>query len=350
MKFKYKTSGNNLDLLRLLLASLVVILHLSDLTGNQLISDYSNIFEFASSRAVPGFFIISGFLIYMSYEKSTTLGDYYWKRLLRLAPAYIILIFISAIFLFFASSADAEQYFSNSWLDYVFYNLLFMNFISPELPGVFSDNIIQAVNGSLWTLKIEVMFYILVPILYKVASKFSALLVMMLIFIMSVVYMKVMNGLYLETGSQIYHQLSYQLPGQMMYFVSGILAYLYYDFLKKNIRYFLALALGIFYFDILTLDAIALTISLVFVFMILPFKVNLRKVGDMSYGVYIYHFPIIQVLVSNGYFIESPKVLILITYVLTFVAAFFSWHIIEKKSLLLKKSFKLNKKISGLLK
>ena len=336
MQFKYKVSQNNLDLLRLVLASLVVILHLSDLTGNQVISNYSHALEFASSRAVPGFFVISGFLIYMSYEKSDTLGNYYFKRFLRLAPAYVFLILACSIFLVLLSSNSADQYFTVAWLRYIFYNLIFLNFLSPELPGVFSNNTIQAVNGALWTLKIEVMFYIIVPILYKLVSKFSALPTMVLIFILSVVYVQIINYLHLETGNQVFHRLSNQLPGQMMYFVSGILAYLYYEILKKNIRYFLVLAIGIFYFQIFSLDSIALAVILVFLFIILPYSLSFRKVGDMSYGVYIYHFPIIQILVSNKILADSPLILMITTYLLTFTVSYLSWHAIEKRALKLK--------------
>ena len=276
----------------------------------------------------------------MSYEKSHSLTDYYWKRFLRIFPAYVTLIMFFSIFLFFESENDAESYFSYDLFRYIFFNLIFLNFIGPELPGVFSDNLIQAVNGSLWTLKIEVMFYILVPFLYKISSKFCPLVVMLFVFIMSVVYVEVMNGLYLDTGNGFYHKLSYQLPGQLMYFVSGILAYLYYGFIKKYSLYFLVMAICIFYFNIVMLDAIALTVFLIFLFMFLPFSLDFSRIGDLSYGVYIYHFPIIQILVSNNYLTDSPKALVLTTYIITFIMAFISWNVIEKKSLLLKNKFR----------
>lgn len=42
---------------------------------------------------------------------------------------------------------------------YVAANLVFLNFTHPNLPGLFESNSLQAINGALWTLKIEVMFY-----------------------------------------------------------------------------------------------------------------------------------------------------------------------------------------------
>lgn len=336
MKYKYTFSTNNLDLLRLVLASLVVVIHLANLSLEPSILGYSDAISFASSRAVPGFFVISGFLIYMSYEKSTSIWEYYFKRALRLIPAYYLLITISAILLFFISSATTKEYFSDGFFNYIIYNFLFLNFLSPELPGVFSDNPLQTINGALWTLKIEVMFYLIVPFLFKLASKCSAILFFSSIFIASLFYVYYFNALFEETGNNLYHQLSYQLPGQMMYFVSGILAYLYFGVLKKYILGFMLIAFCIFYFQIFELDSIALCITLVYFFMIAPYHISLKNIGDLSYGVYIFHFPIVQTLIHLQLFASTPIILMLVTYALTLALSYVSWHFVEKRALKLK--------------
>lgn len=336
MKHSYTVSDNNLDLLRLVLASLVVMIHLANLTLNPTILSYSDTIAFASSRAVPGFFVISGFLIYMSYENSASLSDYYVKRFLRLIPAYYLLIISCAVFLFFLSTATAEQYFSVDMLRYILYNFAFLNFLSPELAGVFTENPVHAVNGALWTLKIEVMFYLVVPLLFKLASRFSALKVFPAIFFSSIFYAYFFNQMSIETGDQSYYRLSYQLPGQMMYFTTGILAYLYFEVLKKYMLGFLILAMCIFYFEIFELDSIALGTVLIYLFMICPYRISLKSLGDLSYGVYIFHFPIIQVLVYLEAFSSNPLILIGVTYALTFSLSYLSWHVVEKRALKLK--------------
>lgn len=336
MKHSYRPTDNNLDLLRLILASLVVMIHLANLTLDPAIVDYSGAIAFASSRAVPGFFIISGFLIYMSYENSPTLWNYYIKRFLRLIPAYYLLIISSAIFLFFVSEFTADEYFSAGLLRYIAYNFAFLNFLSPDLPGVFTENAVQAVNGALWTLKIEVMFYLIVPLLFKLASRFSPLKVFPLIFVSSILYAYFLNHMSIDTGDQIYHRLSYQLPGQMMYFTAGILAYIYFEMFKKYVLSFMFLALCIFYLEIFVLDSIALGTVLIYFFMIAPYRVSLKNIGDLSYGVYIYHFPIIQILVHLGLFSASPLILIVVTYALTLGLSYISWHTIEKRAVKLK--------------
>ena len=330
--YKYKLASNNLDFLRLLLASAVVILHLSHLSGNPIIASYSESLEFLSKRAVPGFFIISGFLIYMSYEYSKNMESYIWKRMLRIYPAYIVLIFLCAFCFFYLAELSTEDYFNINWIKYLVSNLTFLVFLKPTLPGVFQEHHIQVVNGALWTLKIEVMFYLLVPLIFKLVKIFSAKKVIVFMYVSSLAYNLTLEYLSDFHGMAIFKTLQNQLPGQMTYFTAGIFAYLYFELVKRYIRYFLIAAFVTFYIEIQALEPIALMSVLIFVFMILDFKIDLSKIGDVSYGVYIYHFPIIQVLIALNVFQDSPVLLVLFTYLLTFTFALASWKLIEQRA------------------
>lgn len=71
---------------------------------------------------------------------------------------------LCALSLWTVSSLGIGEYFSRTWLKYVGFNLAFLNFVQQSLPGVFEGHKFDAVNGALWTLKIEVMFYAVVPV------------------------------------------------------------------------------------------------------------------------------------------------------------------------------------------
>lgn len=157
-------SENNLDCLRLILASIVVLFHVSALTN---LPAFSYFGKYCSPHfAVRSFFVISGLLIYRSYSRSSSGASYLEKRFRRIYPAYFITIVLSAIALCPLSLTAPAQYFGVGFWKYLGANLVFLNFLVPTLPGVFCSNSVTAVNGALWALKIEVVFYLSVPVLH----------------------------------------------------------------------------------------------------------------------------------------------------------------------------------------
>jgi len=73
-------------------------------------------------------------------------------------------------------------------MKYALANLLFLNFLHPDLPGLFADNRLHAVNGALWTLKIEVMFSLSVPLLVYAMRRWGHWQVMLLVYATSILY------------------------------------------------------------------------------------------------------------------------------------------------------------------
>ena len=102
-------SRNNLDCLRLVFASIVVLFHIFALTQ---ISAYSIFAHYLSAEsAVKSFFVISGLLIYRSYTRSSSLASYLEKRVRRIYPAYFTVIVLAAVALCALSSLPALKYF-----------------------------------------------------------------------------------------------------------------------------------------------------------------------------------------------------------------------------------------------
>ena len=328
---------NNFDLVRLVLATSVVFLHFDHLLNQAEASDILQYTEWLSSRAVPAFFVVSGFVVYMSFDRNQDLMKYTVSRFLRLYPAYFVVVTLVALLpLISTTCADAEM-FTPTWWRYLVVNLGFANFLQPTLPCVFDANFDQALNGSLWTLKIEVMFYATVPILYYLIRRFGALPILLATFILSLAYHGAMMALLRTTESGIYETLANQLPGQMSYFSIGILLYLYYGDFYRYWKFLVAVGVVLLFLPVLSAEPIGVGLITIAAATVAKKHVDLTKVGDLSYGIYIFHFPIIQLSLQLGLF-EGQWVLHFVAILLaTFIAAFLSSRLIEIPAMRLKK-------------
>ena len=336
----FRLKVNNFDLLRLLFAMTVCLVHAYELSGFHQLAWVELILS--SEVAVKGFFVVSGFLIIMSFERSTSLYSFAGKRIRRIYPAYFTVVIICAIGLALVSSKNIAEYFSVTWVKYVATNLVFLNFLEPTLPGVFSSNKLVAVNGALWTLKIEAMFYLTVPLVVFISRRFSRVAVLVFVYCSSVMYSELMMKAAKQTGSSLYESLGRQLPGQLSYFMAGAFLYYFLPFFERRIRYFivaavLVLAVNLNY-PLPFLEPFALATVVVF-FGLYLYVGNFGKYGDFSYGIYIVHFPVIQLLLYSDWFKGSPWFFLVTVIVITTMSAVVLWHFVEKKFLLRKSHY-----------
>lgn len=341
---------NNFNFLRFYFAFIVIIGHLIEISGVTVFQPFAPFFS--TYISVTAFFCISGFLITMSYQTTPTLKAYFTKRAARLLPAYIFAILACTIFLSLASNYSLVEYFTHPQLfKYLAANLSFLNFVEPCLPGVFtSGNTFCAVNGALWTLKVEVSFYLAIPILLYFVNKIKRkYILMIIIYVLSVVYRLAFDKLGELTESGIYTMLSRQLPGFLSYFICGIALYYYFDiFIQHKLK---LLILGIILFAterIIGIEILSpLGLSLIVFSVAFSFeKLNsFAKHGDISYGIYIFHFPVLQVIKSLGFFEKYNPYLVSIIFILTvLLIGYASWHLLEKKFLAKSKSIRIDLK------
>jgi peptidoglycan/LPS O-acetylase OafA/YrhL len=325
---------NNFDLLRLLFAATVCLVHSYDLSGFEQLSWITTVFS--SAVAVKAFFVVSGFLIFMSFERSSSLASYAGKRMRRIYPAYFTVVMLCALALFAVSSQTAAQYFSAAWLKYVLSNLAFLSFLQPSLPGVFEANKLAAVNGALWTLKIEVMFYLAVPVFVLLFRRFGRLRVLVITYALSVAYAALCAQAADRTGAGLYLELGRQLPGQLSYFMAGAFFYYHLDVLERHAGRFMAAALAILAVNLVwplaALEPFALATVVAF-FGLFLYVGNVGKYGDFSYGVYIVHFPVIQILLHCGCFEGRAWSFLLATLCITGSGGILLWHLVEKRFL-----------------
>ena len=159
--------SNNFDLMRLLLAILVVFTHWNILTGSN--SDYF-IFHL-SGVAIDSFFILSGYVVWSSWQRDPSVKNFYIKRFFRILPLYYLLILIQSIMFSFDNTFTIFDL-----LKYLAWNMIFLNFMAPTFGNILDEVGHQAINGSLWTLKNEVLFYLCVPVLAYIRNRKRILL------------------------------------------------------------------------------------------------------------------------------------------------------------------------------
>jgi peptidoglycan/LPS O-acetylase OafA/YrhL len=330
--FDSRLRSNNFDLLRFLFAFVVFLVHSYALSGAETLSILSN--SFSSAIAVKCFFVVSGFLIFMSYENSNDTTRFFMKRASRIYPAYFSIVLICAILGCAFSSYSWSEYWSLPVLKYIAANLVFLNFLQPNLPGLFENNTLQAVNGALWTLKIEVMFYLFVPLAVMAFRKFGRLAVIIALYCASVLYSVIIIELVRRTGVDSYMELQRQLPGQLTFFLAGAACYYYFQYFVKYGFWLLVLATVTFILQAwlpwVAIEPAVLAVVVVYFACIFPSIGNFGKYGDFSYGMYIVHFPILQVLISFGLFKESPWLMLTVAGLLILTIAILFWNFIEK--------------------
>ncbi len=326
---------NNFDLLRLWLAFSVCFAHLGEISGVSAFLPLANYFY--SGIAVDCFFVVSGFLIFRSFDRSSSTLSYLNKRVRRIYPAYLTVVLAAAILLplLFSDSAT-DILFSKEWFRYLFSNLSFLNFLQPELSGIFHNNPLQVINAPLWTIKVEVMFYLSVPLIFLLFRNRKQWLVLGSLYIASIIYSFCFLAMHESSNLDIYLKLEKQLPGQLSFFLSGGALYFYYALFRKYWKVTVssaavlliissqyALVAQLFY-------PISLAIIVIFTALIFPYLGNWGRFGDMSYGVYIYHFPLIQIFTTLSLFKTQPWLGFLALLAAIISTAFLSYRYIER--------------------
>ncbi|WP_189612673.1 acyltransferase family protein [Pigmentiphaga litoralis] len=322
---------NNFDLLRFALAFMVMLFHIGMLSEAEELRPLTLI---SGAFAVNAFFVISGFLICMSCERASSIFDYAIKRLRRVYPAYLVAIIFTFLIGVLFTKLELHKFFTSSeTYRYLAYNLIFLNFKQVSLPGVFSDHVDVGMNGSLWTLKIEIMFYALVPFLLIACRRLGTTRVLLIGYVLSVTYRVGFLYLFDATGDEVYSRFGKQLPGQLCFFLSGAF---FYFWAKSNraVPWWAALT-GIVIYNVpydylqISLGPFGLAASVSWFALNAMHFGRFGKYGDMSYGIYVYHFPLVQVAVSLGLFAANPYASTFALCLIVLLLSLLSWKYVE---------------------
>ncbi|MBF5007157.1 acyltransferase family protein [Diaphorobacter caeni] len=155
---------NNFNLLRLLAAVAVLFSHGAYLYHLQMPIPFMG--HSLGSAAVCVFFVISGYLIAQSWERSAGWSDFVIRRVARIYPGLICAtVFSIAVIGALMTTWPQAAYWSSpvTWANFV-NNAAGLATVQ-VLPGVFENNpFARAVNGSLWTIRYELAMYLLLAL------------------------------------------------------------------------------------------------------------------------------------------------------------------------------------------
>lgn len=333
----YPFHRNSLNLFRLVLAAAVLFAHSWYIAGRG--SGPSIQGENLGGWAVAGFFVLSGFLITRSRMR-TTPGEYLLHRVARIYPAFIVVLLATA-FAFAPIALLLQQgslagFFTTpvSPFQYVWGNLGL--FIKHYDIGVTLTTVpyVGAWNGSLWTLFYEFVCYLIIWALGFAAVFRRSAVVVALLFVASVV-----NYALIDVATRVGLDTSFTLLARLLpFFLGGALMYFVIE--RWGVNRWLGLATLVAAVAIIWLvprwggqaSAPLLAYGLLSLSTWIPQPRWIAK-NDVSYGFYIYAWPVQQLVALAGGAAFGMTAYLVITAALTFALAWLSWTIVERPAM-----------------
>jgi peptidoglycan/LPS O-acetylase OafA/YrhL len=340
MKLSYilEKKNNNLDLFRVIAAFMVIYGHAyailpakgkSDFLGQLLGFDYSG------SLAVKIFFFLSGLVVTNSLLDKRGITQFLINRAFRIWPAFLLVLAISAFFLGPLLTLNSfRDYFSSPLVYDYFFRGAIMD-IRSDLPGVFQNNTYKAVNGSLWTIPWEVKAYLfLLAAFFLKILNFKKIAILFFLLVIAAPFLR--ESLHLIVISKnpevyllwpcfaigsIFSVYKKDLPINLL---GVFLLWIMYYLLKSNTFSFYIFYLALFY-------------SIIFISSRTWFLM-LKPRFDISYGVYLWGWPIQQILAqyySDFGILFNQIWSILIASVLGLI----SWKLLEDPAIKMGRNF-----------
>lgn len=337
-----KERENNFTLLRLFAALAVLYGHSYALTlgargGEDPISHLLIGFwgESLPSLAVDLFFVTSGFLVTASYLQRDNLIAFIEARALRIYPGLIVAILFCVFVV--GASVTAEpiaQYLKSplTW-SYIKYNSLLIYGIQFKLPSVFINNPFPiSVNGSLWTLPIELCMYFWVAVfgslsLLKEPKVFNAIFLLFCL-------------MYAQSSTNFFIVNNPRNAELALLFMLGGFFYINRNNISLGFIGLGVLGVLIFLTSSYQFNQFCKAVFFAYLVLLIALHPKLRipsidRWGDISYGLYIYAFPVQQTIAHSVPQIR-PLSMIMLSLIISVILAILSWKLVEKPALKLK--------------
>ena len=347
---KEDPTRNNFGFLRLILSILVLISHYFIYTGKpEIVTIGLGHFKAdVGTIAVGGFFAISGYLLTSSAANQNQ-KDYFIRRIFRIFPGYLALMLLTSCSLFFLARSEYLQFKINPFEHYFLRNIFLIQF-TKKIDGVFYLNPIpNIINGSLWSLAPEFICYVVLFLTVKAFGfKISNLRnTLVLLLILSIIFGLMVT--FLPVANQIIGNVFPEKEVEFLRLLNALQAFLVGSLIRikekqkcprfrvsriKKIS-ILLLSVLIIYSCYFLVGSVLIAI-LVIVFGKRNAKTKISKLclkQDISYGIYLYHVPLLQYLILFRSDLALNPLIEFFTYVtISLIAGILSWITVENPS------------------
>lgn len=336
-----RSHRNNIDALRLILAFVVLFSHSYPLaTGSE---EFEPLAWASGGQATLGglavdwFFVLSGFLITQSWERSRTLWSFLRKRVARIYPGYLAAVLFCLVVVVPAAHPEGFRAITPSVLSQIAGPILALRGL--EVPGTFPTNPTPgAINGSLWSISYEAWCYVGVAALGLTTLLRHRRLVLVL-FGLSLAISFAFAYLRLTPGGKILGVIFGFPPfwaRLLPFYLSGVVAYLFRDRLGYG-RVGAALAVAGLAIGARLPHAYSILLPTLGTYLVLYLAFtndwqwhDAAARGDFSYGIYLYAFPIQQWIMLRFGRPVSPWLLFALASGPALAAGILSWALVER--------------------
>lgn len=295
----------------------------------------------AAIRGVPMFFCLSAYLICASIERSKTASVYYKKRFLRIYPELWLSMIVSLISILILWGGKI-----GSLLKWIVVQGVGVAYTPEGLEGYATGSI----NGAMWTISVTIQFYVVIWLAYKFLKKLNITqwgILLVLTAIINIVF-DFLNNKFVTYASRT-------IIPYMLWFGIGIFIYFY----RKKVvpilvKYCVPLVLiYIIYYIINQLHPIGIPgyycsvaggVLLPLLTISIGYKLRIKIRKDFSYGLYLYHWIVLNCMVQLNVFERTNWLICLALFVsITFLLSFISQKAISKIILFVKRIYNIKK-------
>jgi peptidoglycan/LPS O-acetylase OafA/YrhL len=303
---------------------------------------------------VQFFFLISGFVIYFTLEKTDNFSSFWKKRLARLLPSIIVASLIT--YIFFISFDETNIFPDSLVLGNFIPSLLFINPVI--INNIFGTNLAY-LNGSYWSLWPEIQFYFLISIVfYYNKNKFLNNFIFISIFIIIIHHLLLniqdKNVLNISISFEFLNWYNkwivngFNLVTYLPFFSAGVVSYVLFDNHNSNVKNSMIIKIYVFFIiAYIIYSGVRMPTRIVYIFIIsifatfiyFPTKLKVferpvfTSIGESSYFLYLIHehIGVFLIFITGNIFLLNTFVFPLLLIVFFTIISILYYRLIDKR-------------------